>query len=501
MKKFWLVLLSLGLIMAFSVSAFAVDVKVSAEYYAGGLYLNKTSVADGYRNFFNQPSDDPNPSTAFYFQRLRVGTDFIVSPCLKLVTRFDAMERIWGGQRSDSEDSDPNSAGTRAENENIAFDVTYIDYASPIGTFKVGYMPDYVWGTVFADKANGPTAGQIKFSKPIGPFTVVLGYAKEADDSYSAVNYSQDDTDQDYDSYRLGGIYNFKGNKVSGEAGVLLIYERDATFKADENFVAYYAFLGPQYRSFLKNSYKINPYAKVKIGPVDLQAELVYNFGDAYKWEDNEAYAGWPAFWKPVNASIDALSVFIDATANFGMFYVGGSFAYLSGDDPGTMDKVEGGINNAGLDWNPCLILFNNDVVADWIGGVSGQGGPLGGNRTQVGGPMSNAWFGQLRGGVRPTPQLDIMMSLSYAKADKNMHNKTYFNQNEFWYPWANYPGTSYGFEVDVVGTYKITNNLSYMLGAGYLFTGDYYKGYDQAGREYKVVDDFMFINKLILSF
>lgn len=42
MKKLWLVLLSLGLIMAFSVSAFAVDVKVSAEYYAAGLYLNKT---------------------------------------------------------------------------------------------------------------------------------------------------------------------------------------------------------------------------------------------------------------------------------------------------------------------------------------------------------------------------------------------------------------------------------------------------------------------------
>jgi len=44
MKRFWLVLLSLGLIMAFSASAFAVDVKVSGEYYAAGLYLNKTNV-------------------------------------------------------------------------------------------------------------------------------------------------------------------------------------------------------------------------------------------------------------------------------------------------------------------------------------------------------------------------------------------------------------------------------------------------------------------------
>jgi len=44
MKRFWLVLLSLGLIMAFSASAFAVDVRVSGEFYVAGLYLNKTAL-------------------------------------------------------------------------------------------------------------------------------------------------------------------------------------------------------------------------------------------------------------------------------------------------------------------------------------------------------------------------------------------------------------------------------------------------------------------------
>jgi hypothetical protein len=46
MKRFWLVLLSLGLIMAFSASAFAVDVRVSGEFYVAGLYLNKTGIND-----------------------------------------------------------------------------------------------------------------------------------------------------------------------------------------------------------------------------------------------------------------------------------------------------------------------------------------------------------------------------------------------------------------------------------------------------------------------
>jgi hypothetical protein len=38
MKRFWLVLLSLGLVAAFSTQALAVDVKFSGEYFAAGMY-------------------------------------------------------------------------------------------------------------------------------------------------------------------------------------------------------------------------------------------------------------------------------------------------------------------------------------------------------------------------------------------------------------------------------------------------------------------------------
>src|SRR5208337_4954736 len=183
MKKFWLVLLSLGLVMAFSVSAFAVDVKVGAEYYVGGLYLNKIGVDDGFQGFEGR-TGSLNPSTAFFYQRLRVGTDFIVSPCLKLVTQFDAMERIWGGARSntwqinqqpyDTGAAVSESAGTRSETENIAFRLAYIDYTSPIGLFRVGYQEDYVWGTDFGDRGNGTPAGQILYITQAGPVTVLL---------------------------------------------------------------------------------------------------------------------------------------------------------------------------------------------------------------------------------------------------------------------------------------------------------------------------------------
>jgi len=92
MKRFWLVLLSLGLIVAFSTSAMAVDVKFSGEYYAAGMYLDKTTL--------KKDSGVDGPSTAFYFQRLRLTTTFIVSPGLMLTTRADIMERAWGAQRA-----------------------------------------------------------------------------------------------------------------------------------------------------------------------------------------------------------------------------------------------------------------------------------------------------------------------------------------------------------------------------------------------------------------
>jgi len=474
MKKLWLVLLSLSLVMVFSVSAFAVDVKVSAEYYAAGLYLNKTSVLD----------DDymPNPSTAFFYQRLRVGTDFVVSPCLKLVTRFDAMERIWGGARSGGVDpytptdvlQSSYSAGTRQENENIAFDIAYVSYTSPIGLFEVGYMPDYDFGTIFADKGEQLYNGQIKYFIQKGPFIGFIGYSKVAEKNLSYQSSTYPATDVDYDSYRVAGIYQFNTAQAKGEAGALFLFDRNALYKG--GYSPYSGMLGP-YGNFLQNVYVIDPYVKAKIGPVALQAELLYYFGDAARWEGYGGYTYSP------NVSIGALSAFVDATADLGTFYVGGTFAYLSGDDPNTSDKLEGSgldtkVNTAGANYNPCLMLFNSANLGYWAGSIYGHDG------SALDAEMSNAWFFQGRVGVKPTPQWDVLLAVSYAQADKKPEGFT---------------GGTYGTEIDLTGTYKITNNLSYMLGVGYLFTGDYFKGIDDGAN--KVNDDYILINKLTLSF
>jgi hypothetical protein len=178
---------------------------------------------------------------------------------------------------------------------------------------------------------------------------------------------------------------------------------------------------------------------------------------------------------------INNLSAYVDALADLGMFYVGGTLAYVSGNDPGTADKMEGGLLTGGLDWNPTLILFNNDLNY-WAGSQAAYDG------TTAVGVLSNAYFAKLRAGVRPIEKLDIGLAVAYAHADKTLT--------------VAHVDRDYGWEVDVTATYKITNNLSYMLGAGYLFTGNYYKGVAAGIGETKDLENnYLIINKLTLTF
>jgi hypothetical protein len=299
-------------------------------------------------------------------------------------------------------------------------------------------------GTIFGN--NSAPQGRIKYSLSIGPVNINPAISKVKEKSYTAKN-AVAYADADNDVYHLEGVYNWK----SGRAGLNVNYYRSAENKPGLNYNVDY---------FLYTAYTI-----AKIGPVALQAELNYADGKLKKYDDGTAdvkLANW--------------SGWIDATADLKMFYIGATIAYVSGDDPDTA-KQEGGTIGGGRDWEPCLIMWSYERY-NWAGALTGFNAA-----TDDNGTMKNAWFYQLRGGVRPIDKLNIMASVSYANADKKP---------------ANYLNSDYGYEVDLTATYKITNNLSYMLGAGYLKTGDYYKGTSNAN---KIDNDYLLINKLTLTF
>ena len=440
MKRLWFIVIALGLISVFSMQALAVDVKFSGEFYAAGLYQDKTSL-----------QKDVGPSTAFYFQRLRLKTEFVVSPGLSFITRADIMERAWGAARTASGTTlDTGSAATMAENENIGFDLAYIQYVSPIGIITAGYQLDGTWGTVFLNSES--PVGKVTYTlvTPVGSGSLILGgdTGKSIENSYTAKKTSATWADRDSSFYSIYGIYKVK----NGEAGVYARYMRDATARS----------------TYLTDGVIVMPYLKAQIGPIFLQAEVDYLWG-TIKMENNIPYK---------DIDIRQLAGWVDATANLGMFYLGGTVIYVPGDDKGTSEKQEGGLLSGGRELNPCLIMFNSDL-SYWAGSISGY------DSTGMTGPMTNAWFFQGRGGVKPIDKLDIMASVSYAVIDKA--------------PADVWEGRKYGWEVDVTGTYKITTNLSYMLGAGYWFAGNYFYGSTSSRRDLN--NDFLIINKLTLTF
>jgi len=437
MKRFWLILLSLGLLTVFSTAAFALDVKFSGDFFVAGMYLNKTNL-----------TKDISPNTAFYYQRLRARTDFIVVSGLTLVTRIDAMERVWGATRSTATTLAVDSAGTTAENENIAFDWAYINYKSPIGTFDVGIMNDGSTGTIFGNSLA--PAARIKYSYPIGAFSLNAAYTMVKEGSYTANNTTAAAADADNDKYGLEAVYKWK----DGLAGLNVNYYRYANTRPTANNKRTY--------------YLFTPYAVAKIGPVALQTEVNYATG---KYTENDSGTG--------DVKLENISGWIDATASFGSVYFGGTVAYVSGDDPNTSDKKEGGTLTGGRDWSPTLIMWNYDRSM-WIGELASSATTGYGFGTSG---MANAFLYQGRVGVRPIEKLDIMASITYANADKKP---------------ANYVSDKYGYEFDITVTYKITNNLAYMLGVGYLSTGDYFKGTSASNT---VQDDYTVINKLMLTF
>ncbi len=447
MKRCGLILLVPVLGLLFCLPAWAVDLKLGGTYYAGGLYLDRTTVKKG--------TSSDGPSTAFYFQRLRAHAELIVAPGLSLITRFDVMERSWGAPRATPGTAlDTLSAGTRAENENIAFDWAYLHYKSPVGQWRVGYLNDGAWGTVFMDTSMPRGKMAWSWNAPNWMYTIQI--VKMAENSRTALNHSTA-ADLDGDKYCTAFRYSWK----NAEAGILIGLGRDAARKP-----------APDSYKGLYNNFM--PFARLSLGPVKLQTEVIYFIGKLRDYEDDAART---------DVQLSAWSGWLDATADFGRFYAGGTVAYVAGDDPGTADKAEGDAlrNNGGRDWNPCLIMWNDDFTY-WVGNVNGYAD--GATTARQSGSMYNAWFFQLRGGVRPCKELDIAAFVSYANADKK--------------PTAAWLYNDYGCEVDLTATWKITRNLSYMLGAGYLFTGKYYKG---ASALNAVRDNYLLLNKLTLTF
>jgi len=454
MKKFWIVLLAMAFVAGFAMSASAqTSVKFSGSYYVIGSYVdnptNAKDIASGQLN-----------AVALYNQRLRIQTEFKVAEGLLLVTRFDALEKDWGDQRWRGESPLAGRVETASRpaaaplginlQESLEFERAYVDFTTKIGRFMVGYQEFIAFGTIFMN--SHATRPGIKYLVPVGPLTVIA--AMEKGNERSVVSGV---SDADQDIYDLGAVYKFG----AGDAGVMLQFLNDRTKRVLAGAAAGTTKL-----------YAINPYVKAKFGPAYVEAEGIYATGKLFE-ADTPGVKG---------VDLTAMGLYLHGKADFGQAYVGGIFAWASGDDIATTDKREGTmarLMTLGQAWDPCLLLFNdgnNRANTARTAAVI----PF----TPYDAFFDNAWLYQIYGGFKPTKDLDIMASLTYVVADQNVVTGQI--------------SKDIGTEFDITAKYKIFNNLEYMIGAGYLFVGDYWKG---ASKNAQIDNNYLLIHKLTLSF
>ena len=484
MKKFWIVLIALGLVAAFSMSASAADVKFSGSYYIEGWYDDNHSLLDK----ADSSAITNRGPISLYHQRLRINTEFKVAEGLTLTTRFDAMERNWGDRRErnattiagssagvstaasvetasrsiNASNTSTGNAGvtTIQEQANIEWERVFITANLPFGVLVAGYAEDIKWGTDFLDTVT--TRPLIKLIVPIGNFTLVAATKKDFEgnmyNGYGSINNS------DKDIYDLAGIFKWK----SGEAGLLGEYLNNNAGKSNTA------------TSYTQTLWGVFPYFKQTFGPVYLEGEAYWGTGQYLNFDN-------PAGTQQVALNTGGIS--LHAKVDLKPVYFGGRFIYMMGDDPTTVDKKEGSIMAglvAGQAFLPCLMLFNDSYYTAVGTGYTGRAtatanGTLNTASLQF---MDNVLFFQGYGGVKPIDKLDIMLALAYARADQT--------------PTRAYLSDVYGWEADLTATYKIYDNLSYMVGFGYLFTGDYFKGTDPTA---KISNDYIVMHKLTLTF
>ena len=445
MKKFTIVALAICLAFAMAAPVMAVDANFSGAYRVRGAYTSHWDLDKG------------SASNAFMNMRFRLQTVFKVSDNLSVTTRFDALDREWGSANDDM--------GTMTEN--IDFDRAYMTIKTGIGTFNIGRQKAWAFGTSFLDYEG--EEDRIKYVKKFDNLTLVAIFQKnsETDSVLGAAQTQYDDNaDKDVDTYYLAGTYKMDNTTI----GLLGAFKND---KSNDDKVTH--------------TYVAIPYFVSKFGPLAVQGELRYNWGqseydtDATGLTQYKTDSGNSSATAATDIDISALAYNLEATYSVGPASIMAGYAFVSGDGNGKTDNEATSHGyGVGNDWEKLFILTTNEVA-----GLANLGGY--GNLSMDGDCTYGAKI--MYGGATfsPLDNLKLGVILGKATADE--------------IPAAN-SKDDYGVEYDFTLNWKIYDNLTYTAIAAFLSAGDFYKEQSTAGLASTTFDDtYALFHQLQLSF
>lgn len=480
MKKTLVLALGVFLLMAFCAPVMP-EVKAETKLDFSGHYR----VRYWYRNNSSLSNDaDQEDKQSYFDQRFRIQPTFTVSDCLKLVTRWRAINGVQYGQ---------NPSGMN--NSDLWLERAYMDIKTKYGLFAIGRQSggtagltslgyDGPLGMTTSDllyvdpfDSEGPR-DRIKYTLPLGAATLVGVYEKTTEQDSGNLGGAPANTypqgwfgyDDDRDLYALAGLYKW----ATGNAGLWFIYTRDHTVTESTETQNNVNFLPYVYRD--TNIYTINGALINSFGPFSLHFEGIYQFGTsnvpgAYAWNG----ANWVYANVDRDVDLEGWGVYLDMNYNFGPGDAGLMFSYVDGadvevDNAGNITKVSG-MTGMGGDHAPFLVFYDVGVVNNHQ--MTNYFANAGANLMQnpLGNPISNHWMLGLYGDYSLTERLMLYASIGYFSLtdfDRDQATILGFAPNEE-------PSKDLGAEMDVLLTWKIMDGLMYSSGFGYFWGGDAY--------------------------
>lgn len=490
-----LLFLSLALSALIASPALALDLDVSGSLQFEGVYnenatLSKTDAPDSFREM-----------------RLRILTEAQVTEKIKLITRFDALDKILSSKDSAFDNNE--------DDDNIDFDRAYAEIITPIGLLAVGRMQGVVWGTSWSDDEADTDRIKLVTPIPIGANKLYIGVvAEKVTENDKGVEKSSKDNDKyyigatykapNYSTGLLTAFYNFHyfqdpdqamktktlndaggadkaisdltmaqtlGAQATSYVALAVAAQADAEINLATQYAAQATALGtsavayastpaaaalqtllalPRGTTSEAKVYLMAPYFDGKFGPLGLTAEMDYIFGEASYDKNN------------TTKDVSAYSWFAEARYDIGPVTVQAGYAYTMGD----ADHTDNDIGNMayvapGADWAKAFILTNNDH----------------GMNTTLGGGLGNLVGDGFGSGY--TAYLDGYRMI-YAGADCKLLNDAITVGALIASSQADDTPAgiddNHGIEYDLTFSWKIMDNLVYSSVAAYLQAGDYWK-------------------------
>ena len=472
MKKFLTIAAVAVFVFTLAAATYAVDFKASGYIRVrSAVYMNTDGAPDA-------TLDNYDDTEAWMDQRFRLKMDLVASEDLYGVIQFEGDSTKWGENPAGATRNAAGAWGAGgSDRAAVELKQFYIDFVVPgISEFaRTRVRAGTQWLAIRGHAFLGADGAGVKVTTSPGPAKLSLAWFKPGE----GTDYQADDTDLYAVDFQLA-LPDFP--------------VRPGAFFAYWNANEY-----PLWTAGLAQAdfYWIGVNVDGKIGPANLKTDFIYVNGDVEQTVATLAnpdldYSGW--------------LVYADVNVPISQFTVGGLFMYATGDDRsevGISQDRKGYVIPPGSEANPNLsMVFWCSTVNDAVDIVGGSNGARTGGNAAV----QPRWFGGVwtAKGYANFKPLDWLKVTGYAMyiGDTVKDGNAIGNAVDPAEASGLEDEDYIGIEVGAIADIKIYKELTYSIGAGYLFAGDAMDSFTGVGVANDSPDDpWAIVSQLIYKF